>query len=148
MVAGLGNLQVGQVLAATWQLQKDKSNAAIARGDVIMMNGSQDWLTATNAGINVFSVSPNAQLAADLKVTVLPPGSVVAVDVVSAGTATPGKEAVISATPGKIQDRVAEAANKVVGVILGTEAHLAGTTDAPITGPNPVYIMIQDWRIV
>lgn len=152
MVAGLGGTQVGSVIAALWQYQRDKTAAAIGRGDIISMDASKNWETATAAGgthINIFGFAPEARLAADPKVFVAGQGAIVIADVVSAGTATPGTDAVISATPGKIQNRAAEAANKVVGTILGGIDTFDGkVVEAPITGPNPCVLQLAPWRYV
>lgn len=152
MVAGLGGAQVGQVLAALWQFQRDKTAAAIGRGDIISMDASKNWETATAAGgthINIFAFAPNAQLSTDPKVLIAPENSIVIADVVNAQTATPGNDAVIGATAGKIQNRAAEAANKVVGTILGGIDTFDGkVVEAPITGPNPCVLKIAPWRYV
>jgi hypothetical protein len=116
------------------------------------MDASKNWETATAAGgthINIFSFAPEARVAADPKVLIVAPQSLVIADVVSAGTATPGTDAVISATAGKIKDRAAEAANKVVGTIIGGIDTVDGkVVEAPITGPNPCLLQLAPWRYV
>lgn len=148
-VQGLGGFQVGQVLASLWQAQRDKTGVAITRGKILAMDASQNWEVATAAGgthIDKFGFAANAPSATDAKVLDAGPGALVVAEVVNAGTATPGKEAVISATAGMIKDRAAEAANKVVGDILGTPAMIGGdTAEAAITGPNPVIIRMREY---
>jgi hypothetical protein len=152
MVAGLGGTQVGQVLKTLWQYQRDKTAAAIGKGDIVSMDASKNWETATAAGgthINIFSFAPEARISTDPKVLICSPESVVIADVVSGGTATPGTDAVISATAGKIKDRAAEAANKVVGTIIGTIDSVDGkVVETPITGPNPCVLHLAPWRYV
>lgn len=152
MVAGLGGPQVGQVLHTLWQYQRDKTAAAIARGDILGMDGSKNWETATAAGgthINIFSFAPEARISTDPKVLIVSPGSLVMPDVVSGQTATPGTDLVIGATAGKVQNRAAEAANKVVGTCIGTLDSLDGViVEAPVTGPNPVVMRLAEWRYV
>jgi len=152
MVAGLGGTQVGSVIQALWQYQRDKTAAAITKGDILSMDASQNWETATAAGgthINIFSFAPEARISTDPKVLIVAPDSLVIANVVSAGTATPGKDAVISATAGQIKDRAAEAANKVVGTVIGGIDTIDGkVVEAPITGPAPCLLKLADWRYV
>lgn len=152
MPAGLGGAQVGQVLHTLWQYQRDKTAAAIGRGDILGMDASKNWETATAAGgthINIFSFAPEARINTDPKVLIVSPGSLVQADVVSGQTATPGTDLVIGATAGKVQNRAAEAANKVVGTCVGTVDMLDGVVvEAPVTGPNPVIMRLAEWRYV
>lgn len=147
-----GGFVKGRLFLSLGQFMQDKTAVDIAEGVIIAKDAARKWEIATAAGgthINQFSVCPDPRLAANGKVSVLNPGSIISVQIPAGQTGTPQKEAVLSATAGQAQDRNAEAANKVCGVFLGTPAMLDGETAlAAVAGPAAIYMRIAEWRYV
>jgi len=149
---GLGGFVEGWVYRDDGTNQEGFTNPAIARGLVCSKSAAGLWELATAGGathINEFTILDRAKPLNATKWKVFMGQAVIAGFVKSGATATPGKECVISSVDGQIQDRAAEAATKVVGMIKGTPAMMNGDVAfGAITGPNAVYVELRVRREV
>jgi len=151
MVAGQGGDQIGQQPIKSFAVKIIYHNKLLTdvqtRGRMAGLNGSGEMVQDAGTAVDNFAVILADRANGDKKGQYAIGGEMALVEVAATKTSSFGKPQVVG-VGGMVQDRVAEAANKVCGMAMGKYDQWNNTTlQTNVSAGGFVLLYIKPWTI-